>query len=171
MSSLLHFAARHVQAERVGILRSKFIYSRISLYFHVESLTFCSETCWSHAAKYFRQQIPVFICVCLDLFMYLYYLCIHFTWCISQWGVLKLHFTGYRRLIGCLKSQVIFNKWATNYRALLRKMSSLLHFAARRAQVEQAGTLHNKYICLWFLACKNSFYHAFYRVAKTHTMS
>jgi len=31
--------------------------------------------------------------------------------------------TGWRRLIGCLKFQVIFRKRATNYRALLRKMS------------------------------------------------
>ena len=31
--------------------------------------------------------------------------------------------TGWRRLIGCLKLQVIFRKRATNYRALLRKMT------------------------------------------------
>ena len=31
--------------------------------------------------------------------------------------------TGWRRLIGCLKLQVIFRKKATNYRALLRKMT------------------------------------------------
>ena len=31
---------------------------------------------------------------------------------------------GWRRLIGCLKLQVIFHKRATTYRALLRKMSS-----------------------------------------------
>jgi len=36
---------------------------------------------------------------------------------------LHSHFTGWRRLIGCLKSQVIFCKRATNYMALLRKMS------------------------------------------------
>ena len=32
-------------------------------------------------------------------------------------------YTGWRRLIGCLKLQVIFRKRATNYRALLRKMT------------------------------------------------
>jgi len=32
-------------------------------------------------------------------------------------------YTGWRRLIGCLKLQVIFFKRATNYRAVLRKMS------------------------------------------------
>jgi len=31
--------------------------------------------------------------------------------------------TGWRRLIGCLKLQVIFCKRATNYRALLQKMT------------------------------------------------
>ena len=31
--------------------------------------------------------------------------------------------TGWRRLIGCLKLQVIFRKRATNYRALLREMT------------------------------------------------
>ena len=31
--------------------------------------------------------------------------------------------TGWRRLIGCLKLQFIFRKRATNYRALLRKMT------------------------------------------------
>jgi len=32
-------------------------------------------------------------------------------------------YTGWRRLIGCLELQVIFRKRATNYRALLRKMT------------------------------------------------
>ena len=31
--------------------------------------------------------------------------------------------TGWRRLIGCLKLQVIFRKRVTNYRALLRKVT------------------------------------------------
>jgi len=31
--------------------------------------------------------------------------------------------TGWRRLVGCLKSQVIFRKRATNYRALFRNMT------------------------------------------------
>ena len=33
--------------------------------------------------------------------------------------------TWWRRLVGCLKSQVIFRKRATNYRALLRKMTDV----------------------------------------------
>ena len=35
----------------------------------------------------------------------------------------SIHTTGWRRLIGCLKSQVIFRKRATNHRALLRKIT------------------------------------------------
>jgi len=37
--------------------------------------------------------------------------------------VLSVSATGWRRPIGCLKLQVIFHKKATNYRALLRKMT------------------------------------------------
>jgi len=35
----------------------------------------------------------------------------------------QLPHTGWRKLIGCLKLQVIFRKRATNYRALVRKMT------------------------------------------------
>ena len=51
----------------------------------------------------------------------------------SNMGITSLFFdrywsskraTGWRRPIGCLKSQVIFRKRATNYRAILRKMTS-----------------------------------------------
>ena len=38
-------------------------------------------------------------------------------------SLLNFHDTGWRRLIGCLKSQVIVCKRATNYRALLQKMT------------------------------------------------
>jgi len=34
-----------------------------------------------------------------------------------------MYHTGWQRLIGCLKLQVIFRKRSTNYRALLRKMT------------------------------------------------
>jgi len=40
-----------------------------------------------------------------------------------QQRVLRISSTGWRRLIGCLKFQVIFRKKATIYRALLRKMT------------------------------------------------
>ena len=47
-------------------------------------------------------------------------------WCIYSWDVWRTHLysaTGWRRLIGSLKLQIIFHKRATNYRALLRKMT------------------------------------------------
>jgi len=37
--------------------------------------------------------------------------------------ILQLRVTGWRRLVGCLKLQIIFGKRATNYRALLRKIT------------------------------------------------
>jgi len=43
------------------------------------------------------------------------------TGCVS--GLCGWVGTGWRRLIGCLQLQVIFRKRATNYRALLRKMT------------------------------------------------
>jgi len=47
--------------------------------------------------------------------------------------------TGWRRLIGCLKLQTIFRKRATNYRALLRKMTcKIRHLMTLRHPV----TLH-----------------------------
>jgi len=45
-----------------------------------------------------------------------------FTSSIYTENIYQVH-TGWRRLIGCLKLQVIFRKKATNYRALLRKMT------------------------------------------------
>ena len=43
---------------------------------------------------------------------------------LLDWEVLMLNIrTGWRRPIGCLKLQVIFRKRATNYRALLRKIT------------------------------------------------
>jgi len=45
------------------------------------------------------------------------------------WYIYHMHLyirymcTGWRRPMGCLKSQIICCKWATNYRALLRKLT------------------------------------------------
>ena len=47
------------------------------------------------------------------------------------------HSTGWRRLIGCLKLQVIFCKRATNYRALSRKMT-----------YEEQGSCHSTPPCV-----------------------
>jgi len=43
--------------------------------------------------------------------------------CIHVFGGTLTTCTGWRRLIGCLKLQVIFRKRTTNYMALLRKMT------------------------------------------------
>jgi len=50
--------------------------------------------------------------------------CEHISRCVSMLKQYWFgHDTGWRRLIGCLKLQVIFRKRATNYRALLRKLT------------------------------------------------
>jgi len=43
--------------------------------------------------------------------------------CVRVWHATLLITAEWRRPIGCLKSQVIFHKRATNIRALLRKMT------------------------------------------------
>jgi len=59
--------------------------------------------------------------------MYILHVYIHsknvYTYVASVCPKRTLH-TGWRRPMGCLKLQVIFRKRATNYRALLRKMTS-----------------------------------------------
>jgi len=52
------------------------------------------------------------------------HICIHHLYHLHKFeSSLPLVGTGWRRLIGCLNLQVIFRKTATNYRALLRKMT------------------------------------------------
>ena len=61
--------------------------------------------------------VRVFVCVCVCIYIHVY---------ISVYIYMIIHKsagTGWRRLIGCLKLQVIFRKRATNYRALWRKMT------------------------------------------------
>ena len=43
--------------------------------------------------------------------------------CVLQCAICGSRITGWRRLTGCLKLQVIFRKRASNYRALLRKIT------------------------------------------------
>jgi len=45
------------------------------------------------------------------------------TWVSRRWVIIHLCATGWRRPVGCLKLRVIFHKRATNYRALLQKMT------------------------------------------------
>ena len=42
---------------------------------------------------------------------------------LNEEAAQALMYTGWRRPIGCLKLQVIFRERATNYKALLRKMT------------------------------------------------
>jgi len=71
-------------------------------------------------------HIRMCICICICICVYIcesnilalqsYY--------IRSWVIIIIKLsTGWRRLIGCLKLQVIFRKKATNYRALLRKIT------------------------------------------------
>jgi len=74
----------------------------------------------------------VCVCVCVYVFVYVCVsICTYVCVCVCVCGRVSAGVyvcvysprTGWRRLIGCLKLQVIFCKRATNYRALLRKMT------------------------------------------------
>jgi len=93
MSSLLHFAARH-EPLIIGLFCGKWALYYISQRGVLKS---------SRQALYITNT---FVC---DF----WHGRIHST----------MHSTGWRRLIRCLKSQVIFRKRANNYRAFLRKMT------------------------------------------------
>ena len=60
--------------------------------------------------------VCVRVCVCVYIYRYMRIYTEH----MQSDNMLKMH-TGWRRLIGCLKLQVIFCKRATNHRALLQK--------------------------------------------------
>ena len=60
---------------------------------------------------------------------------------------LQTHRTGWRRIIGCLKLQVILRKKATNYMVLLRKMT--YEDQASHDSMLPCSMLHN---CRWY-AC------------------
>jgi len=83
------------------------------------------------------------MCVCLCVCLYVIYVCmyLYICACICVYRYLSTHIhsntyiyiyiyrhtdvdTVWWRLIGCLKLQFIFRKRATNYRALVRKMTS-----------------------------------------------
>ena len=66
-------------------------------------------------------------------------------------------YTGWRRLTGCLKSQVIFHKRAVNYRALLRKMTcedKASYESSLSCSVRALGTCHHTSINV----CKHIMY-------------
>ena len=71
--------------------------------------------------------VHIYMCVCIHMYIYMclcihiyIYICTHTCVYIKPANVSG---AGWRRPIGCLKLQVIFRKRATNYWALLRKMT------------------------------------------------
>jgi len=74
--------------------------------------------------------VRVCACVCACTCVHFFLVCYTYMWvhgCISQYlqhpcGVATIG-TGWRRLIGSPKLQIIFHKRATQYRSLLRKMT------------------------------------------------
>jgi len=80
---------------------------------------------------YTCKYILLYIHVHTDTFVLCVYVCFWSVCMVQRTGphlniLYTLHYniyTGWRRLIGCLKLQVFFRKRTTNYRALLRKMT------------------------------------------------
>jgi len=105
-------------------------------------------------------SINMWICIYINMYKhvnmyickYIYtYICIHifprartyihlYVW-IRRWLVSD---TGWRRLIGCLKLQVIFRKKASNYRSLLRKMTYI-----DKASYDSIDLSVYQFVCLY----------------------
>ena len=89
----------------------------------------CICTCiYMYDDTYIRVYMGVCVCVCLHtLYVYIYYIYIYIHMYIYICVCTRTHThnpcTGWRRLIGSPKLQIIFHKRATKHRALLRKMS------------------------------------------------
>jgi len=80
----------------------------------------CIQQYWWWVTSIFGRHIytMIYIHIYNNIYIYTTILMISYEYSLN----LNLY-TGWRRLIGCLKSQVIARKRATNYRALLRKMT------------------------------------------------
>ena len=72
----------------------------VSSYMHIHAPCTCMQSLYIYKSTH-KLILPIYRCT-----MYIY-----------------TATTGWQRLIGCFKSQVIFRKRATNYRAVLRKMT------------------------------------------------
>ena len=80
--------------------------------------------------------------------------CIYVTWLLQMWCTdesmtSKDMSTRWRRPVGCLKLQVIFRKGATDYRALLRKMTYEDKASYGRSSLATASV--SVYICVTWL--------------------
>jgi len=86
---------------------------------HIYACTYVNVSIWNTQGR----------CICINVYIYFQvgHCILH---CLNRrkyktyvWVSMYSQDTGWRRPIGCLKLQVIFRKRATNYRALLRKMT------------------------------------------------
>ena len=78
-----------------------------------------------HIYTYIYVYIYIYVCMCIYTYIYIYSLYTYiyiYSYCKRDLSALYID-TGWQRLIGCLKLQVIFRKRATNYRALLWEMT------------------------------------------------
>ena len=89
---------------------------------------FTSQTCW-HDFPIYHTNGSLMVCWLFPLSVGILppsFICVTFCWHVSAnaltwcWHDFP---TGWRRLTGCPKSQIIFHKRATKYRSLLRKMT------------------------------------------------
>jgi len=97
-------------------------------------LSNCIRVCIYIYENAYICMCTIYICnpahACMYTFIYTKmhtYVCVQYTYVtVHMYAFIHLYTnisTGWRRLIGCLKLQVIFRKRATNYRALLRKLT------------------------------------------------
>jgi len=88
---------------------------------------FCANKKWTgacaHACVSECCSVLQCVAVCYSVLQCVFAAC----WCrvlqVSPWRQSRYDAAGWRRPMGCYKLQVIFRKRATNYRALLRKMT------------------------------------------------
>ena len=73
--------------------------------------------------SYTFMYTAVYMNVCICTYVHIIYTYAYIYMNICVFVRIRRQDTGWRRLIGCLKLQVIFCKRATNYRALLRKVA------------------------------------------------
>ena len=97
-----------------------YIYTYVCIYIYMFTYICCNRRVMS-----LLQLVYTHVHVCAYIYMYIciyIYTHTHLSSCVCIFKNFSIA-TGWRRLIGCLKLQVIIRKRATNYRALLRKMT------------------------------------------------
>ena len=84
----------------------------------------------------------IYIYICIYIYMFIY------TWAKST----DMHRTGWRKLIGSPKLQIIFHQRATKYRSLLRKMT-----------YKDKGSYESSPPCICILTYANMYYICVYQ--------